>query len=57
MTLLSAAKTESFFETFLSFFQGKFSWFLLGVYVHSIWVLGGNVPGRGGGVEYDWGSG
>ena len=56
VAFLSAAKTASFFETFLLFFWGKLSWFLLGVYVHSIWVFGGSVPDRHRGVVYDWGS-
>ena len=57
VAFLSTAETASFSKTFLLFFQGKLSWFLLGVYVHSIWVLGGSIPGRGRGVECNWGSG
>ena len=57
MSLLSALKTTSFFEAFLPFFRGKLPWLLLGVDVHGIGVFGGGIPGGGGGVECDGGSG
>ena len=50
VAFLSAVKTASFSEAFLLFFQGKLSWLLLGVYVHSIWVFGESVPDRCRGV-------
>ena len=57
MAFLSVLESMSFFEAFLSFFWSELLGFLLGVYVHCIWVHGGNIPGRGGGMECDGGSG
>ena len=55
MALLSAVETASFLETFLSFFQGELSWFLLGVYVHDIGIPRGDSP-RSRGMESNGGS-
>ena len=57
VALLSAAETAPFFETFFLFLWGELSGFLFGIYIHGIGILGGSVPGGGGGVECDWGSG
>ena len=55
VAFLSAVETASFLETFLSFFQGELSWFLLGVYVHGIGIPRGDSP-RSRGMESDGGS-
>ena len=57
MALLSALETMSFFEASFPFFWSKLPWLLLGVYIHSIGVFGGGIPGGGGGVECNGGSG
>ena len=57
MAFLSASEATSFFEAFLSFLRSKLSWFLLGVNIHCIGVLGGSIPGGGGGMEGNRGSG
>ena len=55
--LLLALETTSFFEAPFPFFRCKLPWLLLGVDIHGIWVFGGSIPGGGGGVECNWGSG
>ena len=57
VAFLSTAETVSFFETFFSFFQSELLGFFLSIYIHGVGIPGGSVPGRGGGVESDRGSG
>ena len=57
VSFLSALETTSFFEASFPFIRCKLLGLLLGVDVHGIGVSGGSIPGGGGGVECDRGSG
>ena len=50
VAFLSAAEIESFFETFLLLFLGKFLWFFSVINIHSVGVSSRGVSGGGGGV-------
>ena len=57
VAFLSALETLSIFEAFLSFFRSELPVFFLGIDVDCVGVPGGGIPGRGGGMESNWGSG
>ena len=57
VSFLSASKTSSFLEVFHPFFRSELLSSFIGVNIHGIGVSGGSVPGGGGGVECNQGSG